>query len=215
MHDDGRRRATAVAGMLSLAALLSAGACGSGKTEEATSNVRAIAPQASGASANSRSAASEPSEGTQSPEASATSSIDTETKKKIDEAHRRMAEDGVPLQRPVTPRKTVAAAASIMRDTVGSLKGGGIVRVVSARGDLTGQSELAWVAGGVAKHRNVDCSQTFKFATNPKPTRKPNLLLCWRTSARKSVVAVVVDPQGHPSKDKAVSELERKWRRMG
>src|SRR3954447_679781 len=103
----------------------------------------------------------------------------------IAETRRKMAEDGVPVQRPATPRKTVTAAASIMRDTVGSLKEGGIVRIVSARGDLTGQSELAWVAGGVAKHRNVDCSQTFKFATSPKPARKPNLLLCWRTSARK------------------------------
>lgn len=208
MRDDGRRRAAAVAGMLGLAALL--GACGSGgKTEETTSDVRAVAPQASGEPTGSRPSPPVPSG------PSATPSIDPETRRKVDEARREMAEDGVPVQRPATPRKTVTAAASIKRDTVGSLKEGGIVRIVSARGDLTGQSELGWVAGGFAKHRNVACSQTFKFASSPKPARKPNLLLCWRTSAKKSVVAVVVDPQGHPSKDKAVDALERKWRSMG
>ncbi|GAA0422923.1 hypothetical protein Aca07nite_24000 [Actinoplanes capillaceus] len=132
----------------------------------------------------------------------------------IKEARRKMAKDGVEVQRPVAPKSTTSAD-DVKTTTEGSLKEGGIVRMVTARGDLTGRGELAYVAGGVRKHRNASCSQTFQFSTNPRPAKKDNLLMCWRTSPVKSVLAIVVDPKGRPSRDKAVDALEKSWRAMG
>ncbi len=134
-------------------------------------------------------------------------------RKSIEAARERMRKDGVEVQRALTPT-VPQTAEEIDMTTRGSLKSGGIVRVLAAREDLTGQRELAYVAGGVRKYRNVPCSQTFKFSTNPKPARKDNLLMCWRTTATKSVVAIVVDPKGKPSRDKALAAIEQKWRSM-
>ncbi|GLY06029.1 hypothetical protein [Actinoplanes sp. NBRC 101535] len=139
--------------------------------------------------------------------------VPSEAASAIDEARRKMAEDGVKVDRPVAP-KVSATADDVKMTTKGSLDGGGIVRVYTAHGDLTGQKELAYVAGGIKEHRDVPCSQTFKFATNPKPAKKDNMLMCWRTTATKSVVAIVVDPEGKPSRDKAVDIVEKNWRSM-
>lgn len=149
------------------------------------------------------------------PASAAAASMSPELRKKVDAAREKLAEqgDGVEIQHPAAPR-TTANANDVNVTTQGSLKEGGIVRMITAREDLTGQRELAWVAGGVALHRDVPCSQTFQFSTNPA-AMKPNLLICWRTSTEKSVVAIVVDPKGQPSRDKAVDALEEKWRTMG
>jgi hypothetical protein len=156
------------------------------------------------------------STGAQASPSPSASPISKEVRDKIEAARRKMAKDGVKVDRPLAPKVTRQLTdGDVQMTQSGSLKDGGIVRVVAAPGDLTGQRELAWVDGGVNKYRGVDCSQTFKFSTNPAPVMKPNLLLCWRTSAVKSVIAVVVDPNGHPSKDKAVKELEKKWKSMG
>lgn len=132
----------------------------------------------------------------------------------IEEARRKMAEDGVPVKPPVTP-ETTQTAADIKMTTKGSIKEGGIVRMITARGDLTGQRELAYVAGDIKEYRGASCTQTFKFSNNDRPKKRDNLLMCWRTSAEKSVIAMVVDPKGRPSRDKAVNALEKNWRRLG
>lgn len=171
---------------------------------------------AASGSAGASSAAPQPS-GSASAGASASASaevISPEVLKSIEAAREQMRKEGVEIQRPVVPKATTTAA-DIQMTTKGSLKEGGIVRMITARGDLTGQRELAYVAGGVAKHRNVPCTQTFKFSTNPAPAKRANLLMCWRTSAKKSVIAMVVDPKGHPSRDKAVDAIAEKWRSMG
>jgi hypothetical protein len=133
----------------------------------------------------------------------------------IRRAREDMAKHGVAVQRAPVPSTTVAPLVGLSRTTTGSLTKGGIVRVVSARSDLTGQQELAWVAGGVTDFGDDKCTQTVRLFNSPKPQEKPNLLLCWRTSAKKSVVAVVVDPQGHPSRPAALAELHKKWQSMG
>ncbi len=104
---------------------------------------------------------------------------------------------------------------SVEQTEQGSFKSGGTLRVVSARGNLSGQRELKWVAGGVEPYRNASCTQRFRLGNEEKPARKANLLLCWRTGAEKSVIAVLVDPNGKPSKAKAVRALDKKWRSMG
>ncbi|MGX6605480.1 hypothetical protein ACWKSP_25610 [Micromonosporaceae bacterium Da 78-11] len=141
------------------------------------------------------------------------SPIPSQVVAQINEARRKMAEDGVKVQRPLTPKAT-SAAGEVQRTTKGSLKEGGILRMVSANKDLTGQDELAAVAGGVKKYRNVPCSQTFRFSSDPEPEKKPNLLMCWRTSQKKSVVAIVVDPKGSPSQKMAVDAIQEKWQSM-
>ncbi|WP_045742005.1 hypothetical protein [Actinoplanes rectilineatus] len=142
--------------------------------------------------------------------------VTSEEAAEIEEGRRQNAKDGIKVDRPATP--DTAASASPAEDvkmmTRGSLKEGGIVRVYTAHSDLTGQKELAYVAGGIEEHRDVPCSQTFKFSTNPKPAKRDNLLMCWRTTPDKSVVAIVVDPDGKPSRDKAVDVLEKNWRDM-
>ncbi|MFC7527654.1 hypothetical protein [Actinoplanes sp. GCM10030250] len=143
------------------------------------------------------------------------SPLPSEVVEEIREARRKMAEDGVPIKPPVVPKAAAAAAPPVEMTTKGSLKEGGIIRTLTARGDLTGQRELAYVAGGVKEYRGVSCSQTFQFSTNPKPEKKDNLVMCWRTSAKKSVAVMVVDPKGKPSKDKAVDAIEKNWRSMG
>jgi hypothetical protein len=131
-------------------------------------------------------------------------------------ARRAAAKDGVKVQRPL-PATTAAAAASDLTVTdSGSLRADrGTLRVVSARGDLTGYKELAWVADDGDPVGPARCSQTFRFANNAKPARKPNLLVCWRTSAAKSVYTVMVDLDGHPSEQDSVAALAKRWAAMG
>jgi len=221
-----RRRTRAAVGAAGLAAVLGGGAylatsmiandksTVAPQTRAAEPIVVASSPAAEPEAAAPTAAASASVSAAAASASAAAASIAPEVRRKIDAARKKMAEDGVEIQRPVPP-KTTAKANDVKVTTKGSLKEGGIVRMVTAREDLTGQRELAWVAGGVQKFRDVPCSQTFQFSTNPTPEKKANLLMCWRTSAKKSVVAIVVDPKGHPSRDKAVNALEKTWRTMG
>ena len=126
------------------------------------------------------------------------------------------AKDGVKVQRPL-PAVTAAGAPSDLTVTDSGSQGedGGTLRVVSARGDLTGYKELSWVADDGDPVGSARCSQTFRFADNAKPARKPNLLVCWRTSAAKSVYTVMVDLDGHPSEQDSVAALAKRWAAMG
>jgi len=184
-----------------------------------TTEIGALAPQSpDGGAASGTPAPSVTSASVESPQVSPSSqsvaqSISPEVVKKIREAREKMAKDGVKVDHPAAPQ-AAQATSDVSMSTTGSLKEGGILRVVAAREDLTGQRELAYVAGGLMRHRGVLCSQTFKFSTNPAPRKRPNLVMCWRTSADRSVITMVVDPKGHPSPDKAVNALEKKWRSM-
>jgi hypothetical protein len=142
------------------------------------------------------------------------SPIPSKIVEEVRKAREKMARDGVKVRRPVPRQQPETPPEQIERKTTGTVKDGQ-VRVVAALGDLTGQAELRYVAGGITEYRDAQCSQTFKFASSPQPAKKANLLMCWRTSAQKSVVAMVVDPEGKPSKNKAVKALEKKWRSMG
>jgi hypothetical protein len=126
------------------------------------------------------------------------------------------AKDGVKVQRPL-PAVTAAGAPSDLTVTDSGSQGedGGTLRVVSARGDLTGYKELSWVADDGDPVGSARCSQTFRFAMNAKPARKPNLLVCWRTSAEKSVYTVMVNLDGKPSKQDSVAAITKRWNAMG
>jgi hypothetical protein len=40
------------------------------------------------------------------------------------------------------------------------------------------------------------------------------MLVCWRTSARRSVVTVAVAEQGRPSSGDSVAVIQREWARL-
>jgi hypothetical protein len=108
----------------------------------------------------------------------------------------------------------VAAAAKVVN--TGSLREDrATLRVVSARGDLTGQRELAMVAGKGKPVGDAFCSQMIRVSAGAKAEKKPNLLLCWRTSARKSVFTVAVDLDGAPSEEKSVAAIGKEWQALG
>lgn len=135
---------------------------------------------------------------------------------RVDAARKAAAENGVDLMHPVVPGGAASGpAVDTQVRTTGSVKEGGTMRVITAHGDLTGTRELSWVAGGVTEHGGVRCSQTIKLANEATPERRRNLLICWRTSAKRSVVTVTVDLGGKPSKARSVEVIEREWAGLG
>jgi hypothetical protein len=85
------------------------------------------------------------------------------------------------------------------------------MRVVSAKGDLTGQRELAWPADEGTKVGDARCTQNFQFNAQSAPGIRPTLMICWRTSKDKSVYTVAVDVANKPSAQNSVAVLDREW----
>lgn len=139
-----------------------------------------------------------------------------EAAKRVTAARETMAKDGVKVQRPLTPKGGVASAVEAKVVNTGSLsKDRATLRVVSARGDLTGHRELAWVADGGTPVEKARCSNTIQLSGDAKAAKKPNLLVCWRTSEKKSVYTVAVDLDGDPSEQKSVTAINKEWRSLG
>jgi len=88
------------------------------------------------------------------------------------------------------------------------------LRVVAARRDLTGQGELGWVADSGYPVGDARCSQTVRIGTTPVRVRR-TLLICWRTSAQRSVYTVAVDLDRPPSATDSVAALNRAWMSLG
>jgi hypothetical protein len=132
----------------------------------------------------------------------------------VRDAREAAAKDGVPLMRP-RPTATLAAAEVTATDSGSLKKDGTTLRLVSARGDLTGQRELGWVAGDAKRYGDATCSQTMQFANNEQPKKIANLLICWRTSATRSVATVMVNVNGHPSRAASVAALDKRWKELG
>jgi hypothetical protein len=113
---------------------------------------------------------------------------------------------------PVYPNASVVPTVS----ESGSLpKDRRTLRVVSARGDLTGSKELLWVADGGHPVGNARCSQKFRFNAKSAVTEKPTLLICWRTSAIRSVYTVAVNLDGRPSEKASVATIDKVWAELG
>jgi hypothetical protein len=218
----GRRRRRMVVGAAGLAALLGGGAF---LVTQALTSKPAIVASESGARTSMAPPADAPSDAPSAPSpvtgrsvvptpVPSVSSTNKSVEQEIRDARSAAAKDGVPLER---PRVTDTATAADVRVTnSGSLKKAGrTLRVVSARGDLTGQRELGWVAGGARAYGDATCSQTVQFANSGSPRKVPNLLICWQTSATRSVVTVMVDVHGHPSREASVAALDKRWAELG
>ena len=119
--------------------------------------------------------------------------------------------------RPPAPRGNIAAVPpeDIKVTNTGSLNSAqGTMRLVTAKGDLSGLRELAWVADEGTKYGEVRCSKTFNFSSGTAPSERPTMLICWRTSAQKSVYTVAVKLSG-PTPPASVAMINREWARLG
>ncbi|WP_433791308.1 hypothetical protein [Actinoplanes sp. CA-252034] len=215
-----------VAGVVGLAAVLGSGAYLT--TLSVTSNndaehreVTALGtPEAAGTAGPgpdgpSKAQAPEPTGGNQAVKAEPSFEDPAERVRKAREA---AAKEGVkitrPLPAPANPAGEAAAAAA-KEVTVGSAQEGGTMRIVTVRGDLAGQREIGWVAGGVKRYGQAQCSQRFKLYNEQEPKTRPNLLVCWQTSAKRSVIVVDTKIGGRPSAEKSLAVIEREWRKLG
>ena len=231
-HDDGRgavgrvgRRYRQVVGAVGLAVLIGGGAFLVTETLNDEAGVIAtdslpqtsMTPPSDPRSAQPSAAQAGPSgiARTVSPRPVPSVSITSKSvEQEIRDARRAAAKDGVPLQRPRATQPVTAADVTVT-DSGSLRKDRTTLRVVSARADLTGQRELGWVAGGAERHGDAMCSQTVQFANSGGPHKIPNMLICWHTSATRSVITVMVNVDGHPSRRDSVAALDKRWAELG
>lgn len=114
------------------------------------------------------------------------------------------------LIQPRPARSGINAASQENRVTVRHevTPDGANVRVVSARYDLTQSWQKLWVADVGRPIGSVRCTQNFRADGQPVDQVRPGLLLCWRTSAGKSVVAIAT---GRPQETYVAAVVEREW----
>lgn len=140
---------------------------------------------------------------------------DPEVSKKIVIARSKAAADGVPLQRALTGR-ALNVPSDVQTTTTGSPQApGGSLKVVTARGDLTGYEELSWVGDDGEPVGTARCTQQFRLSNDAKPTKRPTLLVCWRTSASRSVYTVAVNLKASPSAQASVAAIDKAWAKLG
>ena len=116
------------------------------------------------------------------------------------------------LPLPMPRQLTAADAQDVTVVETGTIMGeGATLRVVSALGDLTGRRELSWVADAGQPVGDGHCSQNFYYGAGRPAGENPALMVCWRTSAVKSVFTVAVSAVGRPSAQSGVLALDRQW----
>ncbi len=113
----------------------------------------------------------------------------------------------IDTQRQSAARVTVVNSGSLSMDKH-------TMKIVSAHGDLTGQRELAWAADAGHAAGAARCTQNFRFNPQSKAGVRPSMLLCWRTSATKSVYTLAVDITQKPSERASVATLNATWNAM-
>jgi hypothetical protein len=113
----------------------------------------------------------------------------------------------IDTQRQSAARVTVVNSGSLSMDKH-------TMKIVSAHGDLTGQRELAWAADAGHAAGAARCTQNFRFNPQSKAGGRPSMLLCWRTSATKSVYTLAVDITQKPSERASVATLNATWNAM-
>jgi hypothetical protein len=233
-HDHSRKRRLAVAGVVVLAALLGGGAYlitakVTGGQHTDAGDTGALVPMVTTPAVGDTAGSGEPTPATAtatpkptistkqavkqslSPSPIPTESMSVEDQ--IKAARELAAREGHPLQRALTTAPGVAAAEAVQERN--EARPNGSLRIVTARSDLTGQRELLWAADGGTRYGDVTCTQNFRFSNNSKPTIRPTLLLCWRTSARKSVATVLVDREGKPSTTECARIIDEEWAKLG
>lgn len=132
-------------------------------------------------------------------------------KQQIDEVKGSAAKAAQEVQRPVTSATVNAADVTVKKVPTAS----GQLQVFSAPQDLTGKRELAWVLGQKGdKVGAASCTQKISLVAGEPARKRDTLLICWRTSAAKSVYTIAIDPEGKPSAQRSVGELDKVWSAM-
>ena len=131
--------------------------------------------------------------------------------KQIDEARaaakaRRQVTKPLPPPRKVVPDSAVSTR--IMQTKASYL------RITTARADLKNQKDQRMAADEGTKTGNVNCTQRFHFASNAKPRVIPNMMICWRVSASRSVVTLGVTYKGKPSMSTYADVIAREWAKL-
>lgn len=120
----------------------------------------------------------------------------------------------VEVQRPI-PRMGPAVNSEVTVKEHGSVqKDGKMLKVVSARQDLSGHRELTWVADEGKTVGKAKCSQKIKLSNEAQPRVRPTLLICWRTSSEKSVYTVSVNLDKKPSMRESVAAIDKAWAKL-
>jgi hypothetical protein len=151
--------------------------------------------------------------GEANPEPSPAPSDSRSVEERIKAAREAAAKDGYPVKRARTPAPGVREATDVVERNEKVRNGS--LRIITARSDLSGQHELLWAADKGKHYGKASCTQNFKFANNDTAKVRPTLLLCWRTSATRSVATVLVDFGGHPSIAKSTAIINREWAKLG
>jgi hypothetical protein len=110
------------------------------------------------------------------------------------------------------PAGTLSAASEAI--TVANEAGpdGTTIRVVSARYDLTSRGSMLWAADDGQAIADVRCTQN--LLVDAKAQVRPGMMLCWRASAGRSVVAVATSVYGRPPASSISAAIDRAWRRL-
>jgi len=85
------------------------------------------------------------------------------------------------------------------------------IRIVTAKGDLTGKLELAWAADKGAAVGDDRCTQNVQLTPNGRAAVRPTLALCWRTSENLSAYVLLIDPKHQVTVAEAAKALDAAW----
>jgi hypothetical protein len=89
---------------------------------------------------------------------------------------------------------------------------GANVRVVSARADLTGQLKRLWAGDLGHLVDGARCTHNIRTDKQPVGQMRPGMLLCWRSTPGRSVVAVAT---GRPQEMYTAAVVAREWATLG
>ena len=175
------------------------------------------ASPASPASASPATASASPApKAAQKPKPARTTADPERVRDEINAARAKAAREGYPLQRPLaTPSQAPVRNAQSLVEETRELDGGGTMRIISAKYDLSGQRERRWAADEGKPVGGARCTQNFRFAEGGKASVRPTMLLCWRTSEARSVVVLTVVKAGSPPVTKSVNALDTQWGKLG
>ncbi|MFI5892550.1 hypothetical protein ACIA5D_20825 [Actinoplanes sp. NPDC051513] len=91
----------------------------------------------------------------------------------------------------------------------------GTIRITTAKGDLTGGPDLRLAADEGKLVGTARCTKRVAFANRVKAREIPTLLLCWRTSADRSVVTLAVSRKDKPAAEDSLEIIDREWAKLG
>ncbi|RZU49166.1 hypothetical protein EV385_0902 [Krasilnikovia cinnamomea] len=135
------------------------------------------------------------------------------TAEQIAEVRKAARSAGKKIHRPLPGPAVPVSPQDVTTTTV--RRGGETVTVFSARKDLTRYGPLGWVADKGTKAGDARCTQRIRSSTNTEAKVRPTMLICWNTSASRSVFTIAVKSSGRPSPANSAAVIDRTLAAMG